>query len=434
MTAENKNTKKENEAESTAIPPAENKQSAPAAAVQPAEAQGSASAQAVPTADALSKGAAPPAVTPALETQPTEAQLAAASPVGDQPLMKPASATVVLPAETPAAIAPPPAAAAQVADAPVTRTESPAETQLSGVQNVAEVKAAHQLKPSEVMGQDVWTRRRVITVLISVGAGTIALFWPRLSKLLPQTFTKRPYYLKTKKKKASIRTTSKPEGFYGRTDSSQPDRGRSEKPNILQYVDNSKQVRFVAEFSESKRERMLPLEPPTPSKHVNYSRASVLFEMAALQQVSLGQYDLACRFLIAGIQHDLEIKKKIAGRPSLRLWDLLAKLSVRRNQPNHLGALLSLKSAGNDLIAQQHIGGIARREKKPPESPRPKWVRANDEQITALRHKRQKAFETRLKRWEDEVWKKTIRESKEVWWTLTVQNAKNENAKISVKI
>jgi len=142
---------------------------------------------------------------------------------------------------------------------------------------------------------------------------------------------------------------------------------------IVHYVNVGQQVPFVGFLRENgnrlrpKNNDQILLEPSTtksPASRAHLARASAIFELAALERIKQQQYDIACQLLINGIRHDLIYKKTIRAGPSLRLYDLLAKLIVLHRQDQYSVTLQELTEQGKELIKRQDIGPPARRKRR----------------------------------------------------------------------
>ena len=67
--------------------------------------------------------------------------------------------------------------------------------------------------------------------------------------------------------------------------------------------------------------------------HLHLSRASYSFEQAAVMQLKKRNHRMACDLLVQGIQHDLSFKKHTGQPLSIRLFDLLAGVALRFDEP-----------------------------------------------------------------------------------------------------
>jgi len=196
-------------------------------------------------------------------------------------------------------------------------------------------------------------------------------------------------------------------------------------------------VPFVSHIKWKELRPTLPIELASPSldKHVSFARASAMFEMAAFQQLKSRQYGKACELLIYGIRHDVIFKRRTHGPPSLRLLDLLARVSVRRNQKPHFDTLLKLIEETKGLIPQQEMGPPAKRKRHKAEGKQHSHL--SPPQVELARKKAQGALQVRLKRWTDQTWQQKMKNLEtRVQWTMTVpiNTARNEHKKESVEL
>jgi hypothetical protein len=93
-------------------------------------------------------------------------------------------------------------------------------------------------------------------------------------------------------------------------------------------------------------------KPRLPRPRVHLATASWSFEEAALAIIRKGAIDRKrskeiCQLLLCGIQHDFVFKQRLGnkgekGRPSFRLYDLLAGISVRYQQEKYFDRMLEL--------------------------------------------------------------------------------------------
>jgi hypothetical protein len=301
----------------------------------------------------------------------------------------------------------------------------------------------------------LWTRRRIITLGVSLSAGLIACVWSPLVKKLgfgvPARRSGNPYHRK-KKRAVLFFAVSLAEGFWARPKRStqaripaKESRVRTNGPkasirshrSIIQYVDSQHRVPFVSKIKWKKLRPALSVELASPSvnMHVSFSRASAIFEMAAFQQLKSRQYGKACELLIYGIRHDVIFKGRTHGRPSLRLLDLLANLSVRRNQNQHFDTLLKLVEETKGLIPQQEMGSPAKRKRHKAEGKQ--RSRLSPLEVELARKRAQDALQVRSKRWKDQTWQQKMKNLEtKVQWSMTVpiDTARNENKKESVEL
>ena len=326
----------------------------------------------------------------------------------------------------------------------------------SGELSSTDSKNIADIQRSEMRPQ-LWSRRRVITLGVSLAAGFVAAFWSpllrKLGSLWQLAATRRgdnPYFRLTKS--STVYTSvGLEEGFYARKSKPTPAGPTANSPrrNIIQYVDSEKHVLFVTIITENNLRSALPAELAVngftlsgpeksrfPSTHVSLGHASALFELAALEKLKTKQYGPACELLIDGIRHDLAFKNRVHGTPSLRLLDLLAIVSVRRNQKDHLEGLLKLSKTIVELINHQQMAPAARRQRrkdKPPtkkgrreDNPRKRRLPSNDATQENMRAKPRAVLRDRVKKWQDETWQKKIREKKIVKWEMRILPVKNK--------
>ena len=107
--------------------------------------------------------------------------------------------------------------------------------------------------------------------------------------------------------------------------------------------------------------------PGLPIPRVHLATASWSFEeeaLAILREGAIGRKrsEEVCQLLLCGIQHDLLFKQRIEkerkkGRPSFRLYDLLAGVSIRYRQETYFEQLLQLINCSEQqrLIFQTRI-------------------------------------------------------------------------------
>jgi hypothetical protein len=93
-----------------------------------------------------------------------------------------------------------------------------------------------------------------------------------------------------------------------------------------------------------------------PTWRVHLASASWAFEQMALDAIDYAsgsvQSDKACRLLLLAIRHDV-LYKQSHGRPSFRLYDLLAGLSVRYRHPKYLEELRGVVAQSGHLLSFQ---------------------------------------------------------------------------------
>jgi hypothetical protein len=331
------------------------------------------------------------------------------------------------------------------------------------------IAASVETESSEMRAQ-LFSRRRVITLGVSLAAGLAAAFWSPLSRRLLSFWQARtgrrkenPYF-RLNKLSAVYAPVELNEGFYARKPiSDRP--GNPQGTNIIHYVDSKKRVPFLKRIDARGLRPALKTElavdgftlsttktPRFPATHASLGHASALFELAALQKLKAQQFGPACELLIDGIRHDIAFKQRVRGAPSLRLLDLLAIVSVRRNQPEHFSTLLKLGDEAMKLIDQQSISPAARRKPKrkrpaivpltrpskkaPQDNPRKKRRPLDDAAEEVARVRRNCVLQARLLNWKNEAWQKKRRDLKRVKWAMTIppDTVKGKNEKLRVAI
>jgi len=210
--------------------------------------------------------------------------------------------------------------------------------------------------------------------------------------------------------------------------------GTRKKATIIVYVNKDRKIPFATPLRNRSLRPASAAEIglQSPSTHVNFSRASAVFELAAMEQIKKKDFDRACQLLIDGISHDLAYKKKIRGAPSLRLYDLLAKLVVRGSQEKHRARLLELGREAKDLISQQEIEPPAERRRRLKNQKHAVPMVKFEE----LRKKRKESIEARLKAWEPHSeWHSRVADAAtELSWSATVApyTSRGKNSKDEV--
>ncbi|MEE8297253.1 MAG: hypothetical protein V3R26_05420, partial [Hyphomicrobium sp.] len=88
----------------------------------------------------------------------------------------------------------------------------------------------------------------------------------------------------------------------------------------------------------------------------NLVYASVSTEEAALTSVASEAYDEACLLLLMGIWDDWTFKRKVGRSPSVRLYDLLAAISVRHDKDTYLQEMIDfLRTTRQERIFANRI-------------------------------------------------------------------------------
>src|ERR1051325_5044277 len=210
-------------------------------------------------------------------------------------------------------------------------------------------------------------------------------------------------------------------GFYFRDvmdRGSKPKEGRKKGPKrkIIHYVDSQHRALFVSDFSEFRaqpaNEAQMSLKDENVRVHLD--RASVSFEIAAVDQVLQGKNDEACKLLLDGIKHDLMSKKNNRGLPSLRLFDLLAKIATRTNDKENMDALLEISKSATNLF-----------EAYRPDLPAARAKKGGKKKRDDLKRKRlpTEIFADRIHKWSDpnSDWRRKLLDAnQQVWWKLTI--------------
>jgi hypothetical protein len=160
--------------------------------------------------------------------------------------------------------------------------------------------------------------------------------------------------------------------------------------HVVHYVDARNRL-YSADAIDSSRLQPVGIElikAPQPggagqvTYHVNLQRASVIFELEALRSLQgmarTGEastpvpaaVERACQCLRLGIEHDLAYKSGIGQSrpagvrpPSIRLYDLLARVSIRYDRPEHFQALRALVEQARKLAREGAIALPRRRDK-----------------------------------------------------------------------
>jgi hypothetical protein len=201
-----------------------------------------------------------------------------------------------------------------------------------------------------------------------------------------------------------------------------PSATRWPRARVTHYVDDRSRLLYAGFLNPTLLETVdLPtlvngFDPPGPLRRANLGRSSVIFELEALRRVRESHQrndpsliDEACRCLILGIRHDLKYKSERSvpvppparaiglrrpsrtpgarlPRPSLRLFDLLARLSVLHDRPEHMKTL-------EQLVEQ--VGVLTDKERR----------------LAPVRRRGVDALASRLEQWKrpDSLWSQTVR-------------------------
>ena len=105
---------------------------------------------------------------------------------------------------------------------------------------------------------------------------------------------------------------------------------------------------YLCEMSTDpkRKDLLIPSTKPIGCR-VNITRASIAFELAALEHIKKQDYRSACEALMMGIQYDRAFLTKKRKNPDFRLYDLLAGLSVRHGLPDYLEKIIQEHSERN---------------------------------------------------------------------------------------
>ena len=240
--------------------------------------------------------------------------------------------------------------------------------------------------------------------------------WPKP----PAGVRRNPRY---RRKKSQGYATKLSPGFY-----------RNTRSQVIHYVGNDGRIARVNHINESRLRPVAVNElvqlgaiNSSAGPHVNFSVASHALEKAALARIQAGDKESASRLLLQAIRHDQFFKLGTREDASLRLYDLLAGLSLRYNQPETLSEVVRLTRAAQQQMGQPRrrstIKGRGRRRIRAGAAPQKtrrqpsafsKWQKENKRALkTAHEAHRRKFFETRLRKWAaaDSPWKRRWRDT-----------------------
>jgi hypothetical protein len=164
--------------------------------------------------------------------------------------------------------------------------------------------------------------------------------------------------------------------------------------------------------------------------HINFSVASHALEKAALARIQAGDKESAGRLLLQAIRHDQFYKLATKEDASLRLYDLLAGLSLRYGQQESFNEVIKLTRAAQQQMGQPRRRSTIKRGGRrrmragasvvSPQKTRrqpsafSKWQKENKRALKAAHEvQRRKFFETRLRKWAaaDSPWKRRWRDT-----------------------
>jgi hypothetical protein len=284
----------------------------------------------------------------------------------------------------------------------------------------------------------LWTRRRVLTLFVSLSAGLLTSVGVPFArkrieerKVAETKLTANPYFVHKTKRSVEYTDAKLAEGFYAHKPyTGAPKRKPKRSEHVVQYVDAKGRIPFAAYIAVDKLVQTSAPEvlPKSKDKHVTYTRASALFELAAGEALKNGKYGDACNLLVKAIQHDLELKTKLKQAPSLRLFDLLAILAFRLQQQNSFKSLLALAEQAKPVIAQQHVH---------PRPIRKKRKDADSLAPDARRQKRIDEFQKRIQNWTSSggAWHERVFAEKYTWkLTVAPDTQKNQSVAMAFDI
>lgn len=115
----------------------------------------------------------------------------------------------------------------------------------------------------------------------------------------------------------------------------------NQRSKIAHYVTDYGQILGVSNINVKNfvPVKLADIKLPPSTPRANITRASATFELTALEYVKSKDYHAACQALMIGIRYDRIILTKVNKGPDIRLYDLLAGLSVRHNFPTFLEEL-----------------------------------------------------------------------------------------------
>jgi hypothetical protein len=199
-------------------------------------------------------------------------------------------------------------------------------------------------KPTSFQPASVITRRAFLPILITgVGAAGLTyslVHWWRGMSIVPLSATEGPPRLQPRfrRNKVTYFLSKLDPGFY-----------LNPKSQVIHYVGADKKVSAVKSVNES---RLTPVKLDTTKQepHVNRACASYVFELEALSLLHQNEVDKACELLSYAVGQDLSrlvIRDPIIGgerlndrHRSLRLFDLLAGVSLRTSRKKYLDEMI----------------------------------------------------------------------------------------------
>lgn len=118
------------------------------------------------------------------------------------------------------------------------------------------------------------------------------------------------------------------------------------KTQVIHYVSEDKKLRGVSSIKESllTRQELNPAQmnaAQSPQKpHINRGCAAYALELESLTLLKQNQTDKACELLAYAVAEDLRRISFNSGPPSIRLYDLLAGVSLRTGRTEYLDEMI----------------------------------------------------------------------------------------------
>ncbi|MBC8548808.1 MAG: hypothetical protein H8D23_04080 [Candidatus Brocadiales bacterium] len=192
--------------------------------------------------------------------------------------------------------------------------------------NYADEKGSHRLARRQIL----WL---ISTVVVSGVMPNSKVIYNSTFKLFQSTQEKKlarnPRF--RRKKKASDYVSQLKTGFY-----------ENPSTQIVHYVSDEKKIADTNRINELHLKTFSLDKLLSRGQHprVHLASSSYSFERAAILHLKNKDYDNACKMLIHGINHDILFKLKTWQPTSFRLFDLLAKISIRFKQNQHFDTLI----------------------------------------------------------------------------------------------
>lgn len=118
------------------------------------------------------------------------------------------------------------------------------------------------------------------------------------------------------------------------------------KSQVIHYVSEDRRLRGATSIDEAGLTRQDPdpaqrnAGPSEQRPHVNRGCASYAFELESLALLKQNQADKACELLAYAVEEDLRRVSLSGGPPSIRLYDLLAGVSLRTGRTKYLDEMI----------------------------------------------------------------------------------------------